>query len=376
MSAGKPRVVVLDASIAPTGGLAAACNIARAIGSAADMVLVLPKGTRVRASDAADFDEVTTVPMPQIRRSAGDLLRYAPGLWRAARRLRALLRDGDVLVVNDFYLMHGGVLRLLGFRGRVVTWVRIDPCAFPGPLRRLWLGVARSASTRVIAVSDFIARRLDDAGLPYDRVYDPVDPRRAEAVPAESRSRTVVHIANYTRGKGQDDAIAAFLPIAARDPAVRLLFHGGDMGRDGNRAFLAELRATAAASGHGDRIIFRDFVDQPARPLAESSFALVLSHRESFSLTCLEASQNARAVIAFRSGGPEEIIEDGVTGILCDVGDTAAVTAAMARLLADPDGADAMGRRGAALVRERFAPGTFAAHMRRLLLAPATPDAQ
>ena len=361
---------MLDASIAPTGALAAAGNIARAIGSSAHTLLVLPQGTQVRAADVPDFDDVTTLPMPQIRRSARDLARYVPGLWRASRRLRRLLRDDDTLVVNDFYLMHGGMLRLLGYRGRIVTWVRIDPHAFPRPLRRLWLAVTRSASTGVVAVSDFIAGRLAAAGVECTRIYDPVDPRRSAGAPATSRSRTIVHIANYTRGKGQDDAIAAFLPVAAHDPDVRLQFHGGDMGLERNRAFLAELKATVAASGHGDRILFGGFVERVAETLAGSAFALVLSHRESFSLTCLEGSQNGRAVIAYRSGGPEEIVADGETGILCDVGDIATVTAAMKRLLADPELADTLGRNGAALVRERFAPDAFTAAVRRLLLGP------
>ena len=65
------------------------------------------------------------------------------------------------------------------------------------------------------------------------------------------------------------------------------------------------------------------------------------------------------AVIATRSGGPAEIIEDGVTGFLIPVGDVDAIAGRMRLLLEDHERAFEMGRRGAALVRERFSPARF-----------------
>lgn len=361
------RVVIVDPSTAPTGALRAAVNLARATTPWAETILVLPKATRLDDADIATFDQVVRVPMRQIRRAWRDNALYGPALVAAAWRIRRMLTADTTLVLNDFYLMHGGLLRLMGFRGPIVTWVRVDPLTFPGPLRRLWLAVTRIASTHIVAVSDFIARRLADISMECVRIYDPVDPGRSGEVRAASRSRTIVYIANYTKGKGQDDAIAAFLPVARRDPTVRLLFHGGDLGLDRNRDFLAELKATAAASGVGDRIMFEGFVDRVADSLSQAAFALVLSHRESFSFTCLEASQNGCAVIAYRSGGPEEIIEDGKTGILCDVGDIAAVSAAMEQLLSNADYASKLGAQGAERVRANFAPAAFATKVANVL---------
>jgi glycosyltransferase involved in cell wall biosynthesis len=359
--------VIVDPSTALTGALRAAANLAKAITPWAETILVLPNGTPLDDKDAAIFDQVVRVPMRQIRRAWRNNVEYGPTLVTAVRHIWRLLTTDSILVLNDFYLMHGALLRLMGFQGPIITWVRADPLAFPGPLRRFWLFVTRSTSTRVVAVSDFIAHRLSELGMECVRIYDPVDPTRSRDTRSSSRSRTIVYIANYTRGKGQDDAIAAFRPIARRDPTIRLLFHGGDLGLDRNRAFLSELRVTAAASGVSDRIIFAGFVDHVADPLSQAAFALVLSHRESFSFTCLEASQNGCAVIAYRSGGPEEIIEDGQTGILCDVGDITAVTAAMEQLLGDAEYADKLGTQGAERVRTKFAPEAFAANVAKVL---------
>ena len=370
------RVVIIDPSSAPTGALRAAANIARAVAPDAEPHLVLASFACVDDVDLSMFRTVMRVPMRQIRRSPVDLALYAPGLLAAALRLRRTLHDGDVLVINDFYLLHGWLLRRLGFRGRIVTWVRIDPLAFPRPLRRAWLAATRAASDDVVAVSGFIAERLRVEGLAPRLLYDPVDPAATGEGPRGGMQH-LVQIANFTRGKGQNDAVAAFARIAPRFPSARLVLHGGDMGLQRNRGYRAELERQAEATGLADRILFRGFVRDPVTVLAGADLALMLSHRESFSLACLEASGCGLPVIATRCGGPEEIVRDGETGLLCDVGDVAAIAAAMEQLLGDPARAAAMGARGAALVRQRFSRTAFAAGLRDLLFpttrSPAIP---
>lgn len=361
-----PRVVVLDPSTAPTGALRAATNIARAASGRATVTLILPASSRVDAVDLSMFAEVLRVPMRQIRRAPVDLALFGPALLTAALRLRRKLHEDDVLVINDFYLLHGWMVRRLGFRGRILTWVRADPLAFPSPLRRVWIGATRAASDAVVAVSDFIVDRLTAEGIQARLLYDPVDPL-LQVAGDRPRTQRLVQIANFTRGKGQNDAIVAFTQVAARFPHAQLIFHGGDLGLDRNRAYRAELKEQARASGFGDRILFHGFAREVGVVLARADIALVLSHRESFSLSCLEASQCGLPVIATRCGGPEEIVRDGDTGVLCNVGDVAAIADAMQRLLADPEGAIAMGTRGAALVRERFSEKAFGAALETLL---------
>ena len=211
MHAQRRRIVIVDPSIAPTGALRAAVNIARAIAPEAEPWLVLAAHAQVGDVDLRAFTRVIRVPMRQIRRSPIDLTLFAPTLLAAGLRLRRMLRDDDVLVVNDFYLLHGWLLRRLGFRGRIVTWVRIDPRAFPETLRRAWIAAMRAASNQIVAVSAFIVDRLSAEGVEARLVYDPVDPSLSETKQeAGARTQRIVQIANYTRGKGQNDAIAAF----------------------------------------------------------------------------------------------------------------------------------------------------------------------
>jgi glycosyltransferase involved in cell wall biosynthesis len=126
------------------------------------------------------------------------------------------------------------------------------------------------------------------------------------------------------------------------------------MGLAGQRANLLALEKTARDGPDGNRVEFCDFVADPAEALSHARAALSFSHSESFSLACQEASAHGIPVIATRSGGPEEIVEDGVTGFLVDVGDVDAMSQRMDALLSDPGLARKLGLAGAELVRKRF----------------------
>ncbi|HEV8255098.1 MAG TPA: glycosyltransferase family 4 protein [Vicinamibacteria bacterium] len=76
---------------------------------------------------------------------------------------------------------------------------------------------------------------------------------------------------------------------------------------------------------------------------------------EGSSLVTLEAMVHGLPVVATRAGGLPDKVQDGVTGYLVAPGDIAALAAALERLAAAGDDRRDMGRRGADLVRERFA---------------------
>jgi glycosyltransferase involved in cell wall biosynthesis len=68
-----------------------------------------------------------------------------------------------------------------------------------------------------------------------------------------------------------------------------------------------------------------------------------------------------RPVVATRVGGMAEVVQDGESGYLVPRDDPQALARALARLLADPEAAEAMGCRGRALVTERYAWSRIAA---------------
>jgi glycosyltransferase involved in cell wall biosynthesis len=59
------------------------------------------------------------------------------------------------------------------------------------------------------------------------------------------------------------------------------------------------------------------------------------------------------AVVGTRVSGTEDMVEDGVNGLLVEPGDADALASAVARVLVDPARAAALGRRACADVRRR-----------------------
>ena len=363
----KARIVIVDSSPGVTGGLRCVSNMARLLAPWADTTLVLPEKADIEATELQNFAEVVRLPIVQLRKSAAALAIYAPALALASWRLRRLLASlqADILVINDFNLMQGAGARLLGFGGRIVTWVRFDPAWFPPALSKSWLAAGLWASDAIVAVSNFILARLEPSPK-VTQIYDCLNPDLERApVGGTHGGGDIVFVGNYTPSKGQHHAIEAFSRIQANVPDARLIFHGGDLGLEKNREYRRQLETMAASSSPG-RIIFHDFAEDIGQAFSGAAVALNLSQTESFSLTCLEASQLGVPVVAFRSGGPEEIIEDGVTGYLCSLGDVAAVAEALEQLLSQPALRARMGTAGADRVRQRFGEEAFVAACRKL----------
>lgn len=83
-----------------------------------------------------------------------------------------------------------------------------------------------------------------------------------------------------------------------------------------------------------------------ARRLAESDLLLLPSLSEGIANAALETMACARPVVVTDCGGMAEAVTDGVEGRVVPTRDPAALAEATASLLADPAGAEAMGRAG------------------------------
>jgi sugar transferase (PEP-CTERM/EpsH1 system associated) len=103
----------------------------------------------------------------------------------------------------------------------------------------------------------------------------------------------------------------------------------------------AALQARASAHGVDLRLLgYRPDVEQV---LAALDVFVLSSVSEGLSNTILEAMAAGRAVVATRVGGADEMIEDGVTGVLVPPSDSHALAGALRRVLFAGDGGAAMG---------------------------------
>lgn len=356
MTAAKPVLFIVDGSIDVTGALVSASRQAALMKDSLDTILVLSSFHRVPAERTTAFAEVLTFPFVSPRKKIINAILYIPALLLSAVQLRLAMRKRGAtrLQLNDFYLLHGAVLRLFGYKGRIVTFVRIDPTRY-GAAGRFWLAAARWCSTEMAAVSRFIQRLLSP-NTPTWLVYGQVSLSHVKIAQPNLEEQLLLFVGNMIEGKGQDVAISAFHRIAELYPSARLRFVGGNMGLEKNRAFTARLKQQAADGPAPERIEFVGATNDVTPHYAEAFAALNCSESESFSITCLDGSASGLPVVATKCGGPEEIVEDGRTGFLVPVGDAKAIAERLGWLLDHPAEAAAMGRAGRALVAERFSP--------------------
>ena len=320
--------------------------------------MVLPSISKIKDDELIAFSKVIRLPIYDIRKSFGSILLYFPSLFISGWKLRSAMKKDKCqnLQVNDYYMMQGVIARLFGYRGKIVTWVRIDPTRYGSFFSKYWLKYCYWASDNVVAVSKFILTKIPRSNK-NRLVYDPVrEDFNCIVKVNDQKTRKLIYISNYTEGKGHQHAVDAFEKIASEFPDIELHFYGGTIDFEKNMLYKKSLKDLAKNTPYSNRIFFHDFVQDTRKVLQEAYMSLNFSESESFSMTCLEASSLGVSVVATQSGGPEEIIVDGRTGYLIERGDIGAMANSIRKLLVNGDRNREFGENGALYVRKNFSP--------------------
>lgn len=94
-----------------------------------------------------------------------------------------------------------------------------------------------------------------------------------------------------------------------------------------------ELKSRAAGAPQQPNIRWLGFRQDVANILRQADIFLLPSVSEGFSISTVEAMMAGVPVIATRSGGPEEIIDNGVSGTLVPVRDPLAIVDAIQKMM-------------------------------------------
>lgn len=151
--------------------------------------------------------------------------------------------------------------------------------------------------------------------------------------------RVVLFVGRASREKGIDQLIDAMALVPR--PWKLVLVTGGD--------YLAQVKRRVSARGLEASVELPGVLDYEATR-AQYARADVVAFPsvwiESFGLVGLEAMANGKPVVAFKTGGIPDWLDDGRTGLLAPLKDVPALAANIQRLLGDPELARAMGRAG------------------------------
>ncbi|MEW8971638.1 MAG: N-acetyl-alpha-D-glucosaminyl L-malate synthase BshA, partial [Mesobacillus sp.] len=141
--------------------------------------------------------------------------------------------------------------------------------------------------------------------------------------------KVVIHVSNFRPVKRVPDVIKAFAGIAGKMPAKLLLVGDGPE--------MKTVCSLASELGIRDRVLLLGKQERVEELYSISDLMLLLSEKESFGLVALEAMACGVPCIGTNVGGIPEVIVDGETGFVCELGNIEEITSKAVNILSNPD---------------------------------------
>ncbi|MDO9499283.1 glycosyltransferase family 4 protein [Falsiroseomonas sp.] len=346
-------------------------------------VVVLPAEGPLAPMLRAAGATVRLLPMMQLRTlpSPAYQTRYLARIWPTVRRLAALMREerAELVHTNSLYCLYGGFAARLA--GVPHLWhVREIPPAIPvarPALGRMVLALSRMVVCMTQACADpLFGRQAKDRRIrllsegldlrEWSRAAITRSIRAELGIPATAP--VIGFVARLDPWKGLDVFLEAAARIAPEFPDAIFLVSGDAPA--GFEAYRDAMVARAEALGLGGRIQFLGWryrlADIPALMADLDIFCHTSIAPEPFGLVIIEAMAMGCPVIAARAGGPMEIVEDGVSGLLTPPGDADALAGALRGLLADPGHRARIAAAGRARVEAVYSRAAFSTRLRAL----------
>jgi glycosyltransferase involved in cell wall biosynthesis len=208
-------------------------------------------------------------------------------------------------------------------------------------------------SSAVTTVSSWLANEVRGMLPSATPLIAPMPADTAMYTPGGRREEArLLFVGRFTPQKGLDHLLRALSLMKGR-AILDVVGNGGDSER--YRVLAQELCVTNRVAWHGQ---LRS--DQLAGLYRAATALVVPSIDEGLGLVAVEALLCETPVVAFRSGGLTDVIQDGSTGVLVAPGDSAALAAALDSVIAEPERARTLGAAGRLYVLSTFAPESAA----------------
>ena len=192
------------------------------------------------------------------------------------------------------------------------------------------------AGERIEVIPNFIDPGVYDRTRYAPQLRDQMDTGR----------KVLMHISNFRPVKRVRDVVEIYAKVAREVPSVLVMVGDGPDRVDAEQE--------ARRLGVSDSVFFLGKLDSVAPLLASADLFLLPTASESFGLSALEALATGVPVIGARTGGLPEVVRNGETGALCEVGDVDGMASAAIALLRDPERWLAASTLAAADARARF----------------------
>lgn len=230
------------------------------------------------------------------------------------------MSDRDLKIVTT---LHGTDITVLGYDPSLTDAIKF--------------GIEKSDA--VTAVSNALIKQTIDLINPDKQivtVYNFIDDRiyrKSDAIHLKEEfainenEKVVIHVSNFRAVKRVQDVVKAFAKISAVIPAKLLLVGDGPE--------ITPICKLVRKLGIEDRVLFLGKQESLEELYSISDLMLLLSEKESFGLVALEAMACGVPCIGTNVGGIPEVIQDGQTGFICELGNIEDVSAKGIALLTD-----------------------------------------
>ncbi|TCP31617.1 N-acetyl-alpha-D-glucosaminyl L-malate synthase BshA [Scopulibacillus darangshiensis] len=238
--------------------------------------------------------------------------------------------------------LHGTDITVLGYDPSLSDMIRF--------------GIERS--DLVTAVSKSLAQQTHEL-IQTDKeiipVYNFVDeetykiqevPGLKEELGIGENEKVIIHISNFRNVKRVPDVVKTFAQVREKIPSKLLLIGEGPE--------FPVVMEQVNALGIKKDVLFLGKQENVADLLSISDLALLLSSKESFGLILLEAAACGVPAVGTKVGGIPEVICDGETGYITEVGDTNDAAAKAIGILTNPELQQQMATSALNLVNAKF----------------------
>ncbi len=285
--------------------------------------------------------------------------------WRGTSSPVSMLEIRTRMLQGGFDVVHSHASRAHGAVAAARAWSRVAPPHVVS--RRVDFDVARGpwgkwkylhGADAYIAISDGVRAVLERGGVPAGAITvapSGIDLEKLARVRSAGYLReefnlaagvpVLVNVAALAPHKAQSVLLEALKQLRGGHPFRCFIVGEGDLRR--------ELEAQARALGVDDVVTFTGFRNDALEFIRLADVFVMSSRLEGLGTSIMDAQVLGAPVVATRTGGIPEIVEDGVTGLLAEPGHARALADALARMLRDAELRDSC-RRHAQLQSGRY----------------------
>jgi glycosyltransferase involved in cell wall biosynthesis len=224
-------------------------------------------------------------------------------------------------------------------------------------------------SARVIALNRMEVDQYSLAGVPYEKIAlvpNGIDLSQFVDLPnrgcfrkkfgLDENKRILLFLGRLNKIKGLDTLATAFKQVVEESKNVLLVIAGPDDG------YLNSLKNLVCSLKINDNVLLVGplYGDDKLAAYVDADVYVLPSTYETFPVSILEAYACSKPVIASKVGSLNDLVLDGVTGLLVEPGSADKLARSVVSLLNDPKKGKEMGLNGRRLVYESYNTGRVA----------------